>query len=162
MKSLNNTSCRRTTCAALAALAAMLCTISITPAYAGKPGGGGTPVDTGTIYFRAYNPSFELWTMKPDGSGKTKVPVSLPTPIVEPSQSRHNTQRWFLFAGPIPNEAYPDGRPRYELFALSESGTSVQVTADPTVQPLLTIDDEYVMPRWINWTGPDTRVSYLG
>jgi hypothetical protein len=56
----------------------------------GKPGGGGGgPVDTGTIYYASGGP----WSMNPDGSGKTPLPVG-----GVPSMTRHpdGGDRWLL------------------------------------------------------------------
>jgi hypothetical protein len=55
----------------------------------GKPGGGGDPVDTGTIYYGSHG----LWSMNPDGSGKTLLPVR-----GVPSMTRHPAEgdRWYL------------------------------------------------------------------
>ncbi|MHC4500501.1 MAG: TolB family protein [Planctomycetota bacterium] len=68
----------------------------------GKPGGGGgDPVDTGTIYY-AHESS--LWSMNPDGSGKTLLPVGGAA-----SMTRHPAEadRWFLQLQTIPSEFYP-------------------------------------------------------
>jgi hypothetical protein len=64
------------------------------------PGGGGDPVDTGTIYYG----SDGLWSMNPDGSGKTLLPVG-----GVPSMTRHPAEadRWFLQVQTIPGEFYP-------------------------------------------------------
>jgi hypothetical protein len=66
------------------------------------PGGGGDPVDTGTIYYA--NTSGGLWSMNPDGSGKTLLPVG-----GIPSMTRHPAEadRWFLQLQTIPGEFYP-------------------------------------------------------
>lgn len=67
----------------------------------GKPGGGdGGPVDTGTIYYGSHG----LWSMNPDGSGKTLLPVG-----GVPSIARHPAEgdRWFLQLQTIPGEFYP-------------------------------------------------------
>jgi hypothetical protein len=67
------------------------------------PGGGGDPVDTGTIYY-AHEGS--LWSMNPDGSGKTLLPVG-----GVPSMTRHPAEgdmyRWFLQVHAIPGDFYP-------------------------------------------------------
>ena len=64
------------------------------------PGGGGGPVDTGTIYYGSHG----LWSMNPDGSGKTLLPV-----VGNPSMARHPAEadRWFLQLQTIPGEFYP-------------------------------------------------------
>jgi len=59
------------------------------------PGGGGGPVDTGTIYYGSHG----LWSMNPDGTGKTLLPVG-----GVPSMTRHPAEadRWFLQLQTIP------------------------------------------------------------
>ncbi len=67
----------------------------------GKPGGGdGNSVGTGTIYY-AYDGN--SWSMNPDGSGKTLLPVG-----GVPSMTRHPAEadRWFLQVREVPG-TYP-------------------------------------------------------
>jgi hypothetical protein len=71
------------------------------------PGGGGDPVGTGTIYYaHVVDPidGASLWSMNPDGSGKTLLPVG-----GVPSMTRHPAEadRWFLQLQTIPGEFYP-------------------------------------------------------
>jgi hypothetical protein len=78
-------------------------------------------VDTGTIYYREY--SLDVWSMKPEGSGKTKLSVK-----GVPSQALHDGKRWFLTMEAV-SGTYPDGYDRHELFATREDGQiSVQIT----------------------------------
>ena len=60
----------------------------------GKPGGGdgGGSVGTGTIYYNVYNEG--LWSMNPDGSDKTPLPVGgVPSMALHPEDGGG---RWFL------------------------------------------------------------------
>ncbi len=69
----------------------------------GKPGGGDGDgeVGTGTIY---YSSEQSLWSMNPDGTGKTLLPVGGVASI-----ARHPAEgdRWFLQLQTIPGEFYP-------------------------------------------------------
>jgi hypothetical protein len=86
-----------------------------------KPKPPPAPVDTGTIYYRADN--FEVWSMKPDGTNKTKLAVK-----GTPSQALHDNERWFLTVEPVAG-TYPDEAVRHELFATNRTGDiSVQLT----------------------------------
>ena len=87
-------------------------------AYAKKPPKPPPPlVDTGTVYY-GHDP---VCSLLPDGSGQAVVVAGLPK-WSPPSQLRHGGSRWFLTIGPIPNQTYPDGRMRHEVFAVSETG----------------------------------------
>jgi hypothetical protein len=72
------------------------------------------PVDTGTIYYRALN--FEVWSMKPDGTNKTKLAVK-----GTPSQALHGGERWFLTVEPVEGTC-PDDESCHELFATNQAG----------------------------------------
>ncbi len=110
-----------------------------------KPPPGGE-VPPGTLYFTYYDGSdLSVWTMKADGSEKTKLPVEsgldfsygdYTTNFGEISHEKHNDNYWFLRFEVIENEYYPDGLPRRELFAVREDNTvKVQMTYDPTLAP---------------------------
>jgi hypothetical protein len=116
-------------------------------------------VDKGLIYFGHAD---QLWTMLPDGSEKTVVPVALTGPA-ETSRKLHAGAQWFLQVGSIDGEVYPDGNPRCELFAASGAGAVVQLTNDPSVQPMNFVNyPEHVVPRWAVDEGVvDGKVSYL-
>jgi hypothetical protein len=65
------------------------------------PGGGKGPIDTGTIYF---NCGGSLWSMNPDGTDKTPLPV-----YGTASMTRHGSEpdRWFLQVNEVPGYFYP-------------------------------------------------------
>lgn len=118
------------------------------------------PVDGGVIYY-----GFELAVhqMDPDGSGKTEV---ISRPNLEaynlvPSLMPHGGKRWFLLFEPIEGETYPKGKPRFELFAVTAEGDSVQLTNDPDLQPKF--DGSFPdVPRWAVHDGiEDGKVSFL-
>lgn len=142
------------------------------------------PVDTGVIYFEmsggADGPV--LHAMNPDGSGKTalgdvpavEAPAYGGRPRV-PSHALHGLERWFLMFREVADDAYPSSNPRFELFAVSESGTSVQLTDGETndangdrveiIEPnsLSGLDHEArADQRWAkNGDVVDGKVSYL-
>jgi hypothetical protein len=92
-----------------------------------KPKPPPDPVDTGVIYF---NQDQVLREMDPDGTNKADVGVA-----GVPSEALHGSERWFLQLQAVAGESYPGGNPRQELYAVSESGTSVQLTSDATIEP---------------------------
>ena len=109
------------------------------------------PVDTGIIYFTVLGTPY---TMDPEGDDTTEIDTS-----GEPSIALHGSERWFLQVREIAGESYPSGEPRHELYAVSESGTAVQLTDDEDVQPNMPYDNPgRVEPRW---AADDTLVSYL-
>lgn len=116
-------------------------------------------VDKGLIYFAH---SDQVWSMLPDGSQKTVVPVALTGPV-ETSRKLYAGTQWFLQVGSIAGEVYPDGNQRCELFAASIAGAVVQLTDDPSVQPMNFVSyPEHVVPRWATQNGVvDGKVSYL-
>ena len=88
-----------------------------------------------------------VYGMKGDGSGKTFVSSAYPA---EPSRLLHG-DRWALTLQYIPNEYYPDGDQRREIFAvrLGGDGAQVQLTNDPLKQP-----------RGATWSAGDSFISY--
>jgi hypothetical protein len=140
------------------ALAVSLTAWAKKPEKPGGGGGGSGPVDTGTIYYWSAG---SVYSMQPDGSGKTQLLASASPP--EPSDVAHSGDRWFLTAKAIAGEVYPDGNPRFEVFAVSEGGTEVQITDDPTVQPTIfePTDPRPANLRWASRDGVvDGKVSY--
>ncbi|MBW3595877.1 MAG: hypothetical protein KY475_01225 [Planctomycetes bacterium] len=112
----------------LAALGGLL---SGRPLPAAKPGGGGGDSLSGTIYFVA---SGTTSTMSPDGSNKAALSAGVSG---EPGRLLHGGYRWFLQSRNIPDETYPNGAPRRELFAVRDDGDetfTVQLTNDATLQ----------------------------
>jgi hypothetical protein len=90
-------------------------------------GGGGSSIG-GTIYFR-----WGGWLAAMNSDGSSKSSSSLP--VGEPSRGLPGGHRWFLRGEPVPNEFYPDGVQRCELFAFRDDGImSVQLTNEPTLE----------------------------
>jgi hypothetical protein len=104
-------------------------------------------VDTGIIYWSGSHVDGVIHTMDPDGSDKTNLSLK-----GWPSIGQHGGERWFLVLKIVdPDNHYPyqDGEtadangdiwpfaPIQELFAVSESGTEIQLTDDPSIQPNL-------------------------
>ena len=134
-----------------------------------------TPVDGGIVYFTFGG---DLYTMNPDGSSKTLAIAGFPV-NAEPSRHRHGDLngglRWFLVTcavnppvGEQPGDTYPDGRQRFELFAVNEGGQRIQLSDDPTLQPSdpnLVAGQTEVYQLWFaapRWALDDTVVSYCG
>ncbi|MHC4340899.1 MAG: TolB family protein, partial [Planctomycetota bacterium] len=120
------------------------------------------PVDDGVIYYGVDT----IYSALPDGSDNATVTSALPR-WSPPSEYTHGGERWFLTLGVIEDGTYPDGRLRYEVFAVSESGESVQVTDAPDVQPrdptqskgVADLEQIYAS---LCWADGDTRISYVG
>lgn len=69
----------------------------------------------------------------------------------EPSYYLHGGQRWFLQFRAVAG-TYPDGRTRYEVFAVSQDQTSiVQLSDNPNFAP-----------NFVRWLKDDGAVSYSG
>jgi hypothetical protein len=135
----------------VAALALVATVLGVEPATAKKPS-----VDTGVIYYWNWA---NLVTMDPDGSNSTSINVE----HGEPSIALHDGERWFLQLREIEGESYPDGRVRHEIFAVTASGTAVQLTNDPNLCPNRAPDWYYPQLRWSGRSGVDDgRISYLG
>jgi hypothetical protein len=106
------------------------------PAIAGaaKPGGGG-PAPTGKIYYyqNPGGPSHPVYSMNPDGSGKSLLQVS----IGVPGGMLHGGKRWFLRTEEAPTG--PGGALHWELFAEREDGAlKVRLTDDPAMDFIVT------------------------
>jgi hypothetical protein len=107
--------------------------------------------------------------MDADGGNKTALPEGLITPArsSEPSHDLHGGQRWWLCPRPVEGEGvYPDGVPRYGLFAVPEDGLGPEVLLayDPSFQPMYIpspdasyYDHHGLFPRW---TLGDGRASW--
>lgn len=139
----------------LAAVALLV--LAANPASAKKPPKPPPdPVDSGVVYIKLDG---DLYTMEPDGDDKTSVGIS-----GKPSAVPHGGERWFLQVQEIDGEQYPSGDPRHEVFAVTASGKSVQVTDDESVEPLMPWgEDGYLKLRWAtdNQTA-DGKISYVG
>jgi len=120
-------------------------------------------VDDGVIYFLLGG---VLNQENADGTGRKAL-----TGISgEPSHALHDGKRWFLTVRPVDGDDYPSGTPRHELFAVSESGTAVQLTDDASLEadnsgPYVAGDlprDWRYHARWAkDGTVMDGKVSYL-
>lgn len=119
--------------------------------------GGGAATPPGTIYFTGWVPTSgkngfnATMAMDGDGGGKRRVYGGLRQ---APGYQGHGGLRWCLdgdydLSGPLD----PDGIPPIELFAVSEQGRWVQLTADPVVH--WTVDTTAVA-----WGKDDSFVSY--
>jgi len=124
-----------------------------------------TELDTGTIYFFGDG---GIQEMAPDGTGRTSVAADVDY-YSEPSILLHGG-RWFLHVDEVSGQTYPDGRPRLELMAIHEDGTSrIQLTdgqvdeAGTTfIEPNNgTITAEGGLRAQARWTDLDRKVSYL-
>ena len=140
-----------TGCLAAGLVGVLVLAITAGPALAKKPvqppPPDPDPVDTGTIYYLSDG---ELYRMAPDGSEKTRLGANVSGP---PSLARHGGERWFLEVLPA-----SDGDDHNEIFAVSESGTTTQLTNDPDVEP----SPNGAMPLWMIRNGMDDgAVSYL-
>ena len=133
-------------------------------------------LDTGVIYFEVGGTSWDLYEMEPDGSGKTDLGITGYPSLFSPSLALHGVERWFLEFRAVEDDAYPSTNPRYELFAVSESGTAYQLTDGETndengerteiIEPnsLDGMDHEpRANPRWgTDGSVADGKVSFLG
>jgi hypothetical protein len=114
-------------------------------------------LDTGTVYYlKTGVPS----RMDPDGENKQTI-LDYVDGLCEPSVARHgpSSERWFLLPKKIPGETYPDDSRRYEIYAVSESGTTVLLTDDESLQP---VPQYGLCPRWSKrGSVVDGRISYV-
>jgi len=117
------------------------------PENPGGGGGGGGPEPTGTIFFKYYDGTdSSVWTMNPDGSSKTKETLIGPG-VQSLSKLKHGGHYWYIGYAAV-DGTYPDGYPRYELFATTDDNSIlIQLTDDTTMS--LSVD--WMLPVW----GPD-------
>ena len=128
----------------LAALAAL--TLICAPASASPPTGGGT------IYY-VHQGVKTTWTMNSDGANQAQLGFGTYGPV---STVMFNGHRWFLDTrSTTPQEYYPDGGYRIEVFALRDdydfnlnnnSATRVKLTDDITFQ---TYQDGLFSLHWV-------------
>ncbi|MBP7937726.1 MAG: hypothetical protein KA354_24055 [Phycisphaerae bacterium] len=105
---------------------------AVSGAWAQKGGGGRT--GGGTIFFEDCGACTYTWSMNSDGSNIN--PLGFFACFQYPSRTLHNTHRWFLAVGTIPDSYYPDGTTqRAEVFAYRDDCTKVQLTNDATLDP---------------------------
>jgi len=131
-------------------------------AFRPPPGGGGAGgTGGGTIYYTLGGLK-TTWTMDSSGGNNTQFGFGTYGPA---STETHNGYRWFIDTRLIPDEFYPDGYLRIEVFALREDydyynnhtpETRVQLTDDFTLQP---IGDGFYS---LHWLPGDTAVSFKG
>ena len=119
----------------------------------GNGGGGSDPPDTTTVYFYHAN---AVWTMKPDGSELTELPVSAVGFGDQPSYGLHGGQRWFTSRVSDGQPAFPNGRWYTQIFAVSEAGTPVLLLDEPQIEvlspPVWLPDDQslsFIGERWV-------------
>jgi Tol biopolymer transport system component len=123
--------------------------------FAKKGGNGGGNPSEATIY---YVLSDEYIASSSDGQNV----VVLPVPRASwPSRRLHRGHRWFAFFDEIPGESWPDGKPRYDLFAMRDDGSHVirltnQVgldvwSAGPAADEIWLVEDGLVTFSAIAW-----------
>ena len=136
----------------VALTAALFC---VAPAIAKKPdkpgggGGGGDEPLGGTVYFIHDD---AIWTMAPDGSNRAPL---LPRGDTwsDPSHLRHAGERWFIDRTvPDSDRQFPSGHTFVEVWATSETGTTV---------PVVAADDVDVLSPAV-WLPDDLSLSFIG
>lgn len=116
------------------------------------------PADVGVIYFRDYNMS----TMDTDGTDKTVLEIDRfagGSMEYRPSQVLHGGERWFLANRiTLPSVVDPNGKIRWEVYAVSESGASVLLFSEENM--------DISQAGSLGWTShdgvPDVKVSFAG
>ena len=94
------------------------------------PGGGGGSVGTGTIYYNVYNEG--QWSMNPDGSGKTPLPVK-GNDVSMALHPEDGGDRWFLQFQKV-DGSYPITMlPAEFWWGNLDDLTAVSFTGDPNV-----------------------------
>lgn len=127
----------------------LVCCMLVTSAVviAGKPDKPGKPPKDppppppeGTVYFSQYNGvDRDMWTMNPDGSGKTQIGVYQGIDFEneafgDMSRLQHGGHYWFIRFETVGGK-YPDGEFVREIFAVRDDGLKeVQLTDDPTLE----------------------------
>ncbi|MCJ2670135.1 MAG: hypothetical protein LN416_06465 [Candidatus Thermoplasmatota archaeon] len=122
-------------------------------------GGGGDPPPEGAVYFWQYGgEGKEMWTMKADGSEKTKLGIY---PGIDQSwedfgalsRLEHGGHHWFL-RFEVVGGSYPSGQWIRELFAVRDDGTvEVQLTDDPALET-------FNYGRALDWGIDDNTVTW--
>ncbi len=107
------------------------------PGHGGGPGGGNPrePTPPGVIY--AYVGGGNNVEMDADGTVLRTLDAAARG---IPTHATHGGELWFVYAEEVAG-VYPDSTQRQDLFAVSESGTVVQLTNDPLFHPMN-------QPRW--------------
>ena len=133
----------------------------------GPGGGGGDPPSTGTVYI--YH-DHAVWTMKPDGSQLTELPVSGVGFGDQPSHDLHGGQRWFTNRVSDGQPVYPNGRWFTEIWTVSETGVPALILSEPDIEvlapPVWLADDQslsFVGERWtFDAIGEPTTLTEAG
>ena len=113
------------------------------------------PPPEGTVYFSTYH---DMWTMKSDGSEKTKLGVypgidESWVAFGDVSRLKHGEHYWFIRFCLVGGN-YPDGPLVREIFAVRDDGAKeVQLTDDPTLAT-------YYLGRALVWGIDDTEVTW--
>ena len=120
-----------------------------------KPQPPPPPPPEGTVYFSLGQ---EMWTMKADGSEKTKLGVyrgidEFHKAFGDVSRLKHGGHYWFIRFCVVGGN-YPDGPLVREIFAVRDDGAKeVQLTDDPTLAT-------YYLGRALVWGIDDTEVTW--
>ncbi|MCK4367140.1 MAG: hypothetical protein KAW84_04260 [Thermoplasmata archaeon] len=120
-----------------------------------KPQPPPPPPPEGTVYFSLGQ---EMWTMKADGSEKTKLGVypgidEFHVAFGDVSRLKHGDHYWFIRFCVVGGN-YPDGPLVREIFAVRDDGAKeVQLTDDPTLAT-------YYLGRALVWGIDDTEVTW--
>jgi len=155
---------------ALCVAVTFLLTAGLADAKGGKkpkpPPDPGDPGDSGVVYFKNAQ---TLYEMDQDGSNKTALPgvkLEWGWEYGPPSRELHGNERWFLQFKAVEGEEYPNGQARWYPYAISESGTAVQLSDDPNLEPATKPGGGSPVwqgrPRWATEDGTkDGKVSFL-
>lgn len=122
----------------------MLTTAAVSAKKPDKPPGGGGSDATGRIFFHMYddNDDLYIYSIDPDGGNKVKENLIVPG-IQSLSWEKHNGHYWYVGLISITDETYPNGEPRYEIYAIRDDNTmGFQMT-----------DDENMAFPTTNWGG---------
>jgi len=118
--------------------------------------GGGDPEPTGTLYVMSYdNDEPWVWSLDPDGKNAAKDHPYHGTIL---SRSQHDGYWWYV-AWVAMGGNYPDGQPRWHIFAMREDGQKeVQITTDDnmemnylSIDPTWGHDDSYITWSAMVW-----------
>lgn len=127
----------------------------------GNGGGGGGGTTGGTIYYNGDASRKQAWTMDANGGSQVQLGFATYGPI---STAIHNGHHWFIDVRLIPDEYYPNGTPRQEVFALRDDydyytnhnpATRVQLTDDPALQ------SQTSTMFSMQWIPGDEAISFL-
>ncbi len=118
------------------------------------------PLPAGKVYFITGGSQGLMWTMNPDGSAKTSLPVGVPNVAgdsqnAHPSFGMHAGHRWFLGSRTIPGEYFPGGViQRRTIVAVRDDGA--------IVTDLFAQADMLVATAYSRWSRDDAMISLVG